>query len=71
MTLHPSFILGPPLNHLASSSIEGFRKICTGKVPMVPWLHVGVIDVRDCAEAHIKALIAEPGTLHGERIIVS
>ena len=71
VTLHPSFILGPPLNHLASSSVEGFRKICSGQVPMVPQLHAGTIDVRDCAQAHINALLAEPGLLQDERIIVS
>lgn len=71
VTLHPSFIVGPPLNHLASSSIEGFRKLCTGKVPIIPWLHAGNIDVRDCAQAHINALKMEDGKLVDERIIIS
>jgi dihydroflavonol-4-reductase len=71
ITIHPSFILGPPLNHLASSSVEGFRKICTGKLPMVPQIQAGNIDVRHCAEAHIKALKFEAGKLHGERFVIS
>jgi hypothetical protein len=34
-----------------------------GDIPVVPQLHLPSIDVRDCAEAHIKALLAEPGSL--------
>jgi hypothetical protein len=36
VTLHPTFIIGPPLNHLASSSIEGMRKLVDGSIPVVP-----------------------------------
>ena len=36
ITLHPSFILGPPLNELASSSVEGIKKLVDGSVPVVP-----------------------------------
>ena len=45
--------------------------MCSGAIPVVPRLHLPSIDVRDCAEAHIKALQAEPGTLQGQRIIIS
>ena len=63
VTLHPTFIIGPPLNELASSSVEGIRKMVDGSIPVVPRLHLASVDVRDCAQAHINALLAEPGTL--------
>ena len=63
ITLHPSFIIGPPLNELASSSVDGMKKLIDGSIPMVPQLHLPSIDVRDCAQAHVTALLAAPGTL--------
>ena len=70
-TLHPSFILGPPLNELASSSVEGMKKLVDGSIPVVPQIHLPSIDVRDCAQAHIAALLAAPGALNGQRILIS
>jgi dihydroflavonol-4-reductase len=49
VTLHPSFIVGPVLNSLASSSVEGIKKLVNGSIPVVPSLHLPTIDVRDCA----------------------
>ena len=49
VTLHPSFIVGPVLNSLASSSVEGMKKLVNGSIPVVPRLHLPTIDVRDCA----------------------
>lgn len=49
ITLHPSFIVGPVLNSLASSSVEGIQKLVNGSIPVVPRLHLPTIDVRDCA----------------------
>jgi len=71
ITLHPSFIVGPVLNSLASSSVEGMKKLVNGSIPVVPRLHLPTIDVRDCAQAHINALKAEAGTLQGQRITIS
>ena len=65
VTLHPTFIIGPPLNHLSSSSLEGVQKMVGGSLPVVPRLHIPSVDVRDCAQAHVNALLAEPGKLQG------
>lgn len=65
ITLHPSFIVGPVLNSLASSSVEGIQHLVDGSIPVVPHLHYPFVDVRDCAQAHINALKAEAGTLQG------
>ena len=71
ITLHPTFIMGPPLNHFASSSVGGIQKLCNGQIPVVPILHMPSIDVRDCAQAHITTLLAEPGSLQGQRFCIS
>lgn len=63
VTLHPSFIIGPPLNKFATSSVGGILKLTNGSIPVVPQLHLPSIDVRDCAQAHINALLKEPGLL--------
>lgn len=63
VTLHPCFIVGPPLNHLASSSVLGVKDLCDGTVPFLPRIQLSFIDVRDIAQAHINALLAEPGSL--------
>jgi nucleoside-diphosphate-sugar epimerase len=50
VTLHPSFIIGPPLNISTNgSSIDGFYKMATGELPAVPKMHMPAVDVRDCA----------------------
>jgi hypothetical protein len=36
ITLHPVYIIGPPLNYLASSSVEGMKKLTNGSIPVVP-----------------------------------
>lgn len=61
--MHPVYIIGPPLNSLASSSVEGMKKLTNGSIPVVPQLHLATVDVRDCAQGHINALKAPAGTL--------
>ena len=63
VTLHPSFIVGPVLNHLESSTAVAVKAMCIGKIPFLPRMNYPFIDVRDCAQAHINALVATPGTL--------
>jgi len=69
--LHPSFIVGPCLNNFASSSVEGVKKLSDGSIPVVPQLHLPTIDIRDCAQAHINALLAPAGSLQGKRFAIS
>ena len=63
--------MGPVLNQFASSSVDGIRKLCDGGIPFVPALHFPYVDVRDIAQAHLNVLIAEAGSLDGERIIIA
>ena len=55
--VHPSFVQGPLLSrkHLRSSPAL-VRTMLRGKMPAVPRISLVVVDVRDVAEAHVRAL---------------
>ena len=58
VTINPSFVLGPVLNpkSTTSESISILKQLGDGTMKMgVPKLGVGVVDVRDVAEAHYLA----------------
>lgn len=57
VTINPCFVLGPPLNANASSeSMNILKQLGDGTMKTgVPKMGVGVVDVRDVAEAHFKA----------------
>ena len=60
VTMNPTLILGPVLApvHVRSSPAL-LRDLFTGKFPMVPDFRFGVVDVRDVALAHVRALERE------------
>jgi dihydroflavonol-4-reductase len=58
--VNPSFIVGPPLIKSDSTSVKSFAMLLEGKYPGIPPYHIRAIDVRDVAEAHIKALKLKP-----------
>lgn len=55
-TINPGFVMGPPLDRHYGSSIGVIARLLRGKDPMVPMLDFPVVDVRDVAEAHLRAL---------------
>jgi dihydroflavonol-4-reductase len=55
-TINPGFVMGPPLDSHYGSSIGVIARILRGKDPMVPMLDFPVVDVRDVAEMHLRAL---------------
>ena len=57
-TLHPSFILGPVITKYSTSSVDGVRKMGSGETPALPDVYQPCVDVRDCAQAHVNALLA-------------
>lgn len=69
VALNPSGIIGPVLHDDLSTSIQLVRRPLVGDVPGAPRLGYAVVDVRDLADAHIRAMTA-PG-IDGERFIVS
>jgi dihydroflavonol-4-reductase len=67
--INPAFILGPPLDSHFGASIGLVRRVLRGRDPMLPRLGFPVVDVRDAALAHLRAL-ARPETA-GERFIAA
>lgn len=66
---NPGFTLGPVLSNSKRSSVEIIMKLMTGKTPALPQFNLATVDVRDVAEAHVKALFARNS--NGKRYIVT
>jgi len=64
--INPAGIFGPVLGADFSSSIELITRLMKG-MPGCPQLHFGVVDVRDVADLHLRAM-THPSA-HGERFI--
>ena len=68
-TINPGMVVGPVLGPDFSTSLEVVRRLINGAMPGLPRLGFSIVDVRDVADAHVKALTA-PG-IDGERFIVA
>jgi dihydroflavonol-4-reductase len=66
-TVNPSVVLGPVASADYSASVVIVKSLLRGKVPALPNIGFGVVDVRDVAELHWLALTA-PG-MADERFI--
>jgi nucleoside-diphosphate-sugar epimerase len=67
--INPSLVLGPLWSVDYSSSVSVLHKLLDGSMPALPDIGFGVVDVRDVADLHVRALNA-PG-MAGERFIAS
>lgn len=67
VSVNPSAVLGPVVSDDLSASIEVVRQLLAGKLPGCPDFGFGIVDVRDVADMHVRALV-QPG-LAGERFI--
>ena len=54
--INPGFIVGPPMDGNFGSSISVVRRFMRGKDPMLPAVGFPMVDVRDVAEMHLRAL---------------
>ena len=68
-TINPSVVLGPVWSRDYSASVVIVKKLLDGSMGACPDFGFGVVDVRDVADLHVRALKA-PG-LAGERFIAS
>jgi dihydroflavonol-4-reductase len=68
-TVNPVFVLGPPLDQHYGTSLKVIERILRGKDPMLPRIAFPVVDVRDVAKVHVRAL-DEPNT-EGKRVIAA
>jgi dihydroflavonol-4-reductase len=69
VSINPSLVVGPVMDADVSTSIEAIEKMLSGALPGCPRLGFGVVDVRDLADLHVRALTA-PG-IANERFIAS
>ena len=68
-TINPSVVLGPVWSADYSASVIIVKKLLDGSMGACPDIGFGVVDVRDIADLHVRALNA-PG-MAGERFIAS
>ena len=68
-TINPTAVLGPVMSRDYSSSIQLVERLLTGSLPGCPDFGFGIVDVRDVADIHVRALTAP--NMDGERFIAS
>ena len=56
--VNPSGIFGPAVGPDYSSSLDLVKRLLSGGLPACPDLWFGVVDVRDVADLHLRAIIA-------------
>ena len=69
VSICPSVVLGPVWSRDYSASVAVVKKLLDGSMPACPDIGFGVVDVRDVADLHVRALNT-PG-LADERFIAS
>lgn len=65
--VNPVGIFGPALGPDLSTSLELVRRLLTGALPGLPRVSYGMVDVRDVADLHLRAMI-DPAA-RGERFL--
>ena len=55
-TINPGLVVGPPLDEHYGSSLGLIERILKGRDPMLPSFGFPLVDVRDVAEMHLRAL---------------
>jgi dihydroflavonol-4-reductase len=68
-TVNPALVLGPVLDGDFSGSAQAVERLMTGRVPGLPRLGFNVVDVRDVADLHIRAM-TDPKAA-GERFVAA
>ncbi|XP_015915115.1 uncharacterized protein [Parasteatoda tepidariorum] len=56
-TINPSLVMGPSISGVVCTSLELIKRLMDGSMPLIPRLYLAICDVRDVAEAHLKAMI--------------
>ncbi|QOZ29983.1 aldehyde reductase [Bradyrhizobium sp. CCBAU 51753] len=65
--VNPTAVLGPALGADFSQSIGIVKALLDGAVPAVPRIHFGLVDVRDVADLHLRAMTSPKA--NGERFL--
>lgn len=65
--VNPVAIFGPPLGTDTGTSLELLKQLLEGRVPGLPRLSFGIVDVRDVADLHVLAMTRPEAA--GERFL--
>jgi len=65
--INPAGVFGPALGADFSGSIDIIKALLDGRMPAVPRIYFGLVDVRDVADLHLRAMTAPAA--NGERFI--
>ena len=68
-TVNPALVLGPVTSGDFSESVQVVERLLSGRVPGLPRLGFNIVDVRDVADLHIRAMTDEKAA--GERFIAA
>lgn len=68
VVVNPGMILGPILGKETGTSVGVVQSLMQGRYPAMPDFSVPVVDARDVADAHVRAMIVPEAA--GERFIV-
>jgi dihydroflavonol-4-reductase len=68
-TVNPALVLGPVTSGDFSESVQVVERLLSGRVPGLPRLGFNVVDVRDVADLHIRAMTDPKAP--GERFIAA
>ncbi|GAA0238546.1 NAD-dependent epimerase/dehydratase family protein [Cryptosporangium japonicum] len=58
VVVNPTFVLGPTLTTRLGSSAYLIKGLMEGTMPVAPRARMGVVDVRDVADLHVRAMAA-------------
>jgi nucleoside-diphosphate-sugar epimerase len=67
--VNPALVLGPVMSSDYSESLQVVERLLTGRVPGLPRVGFNVVDVRDVADLHIRAMTHERAA--GQRYIAA
>ncbi|MET0272227.1 MAG: aldehyde reductase [Phenylobacterium sp.] len=68
-TVNPALVLGPVLSGDFSGSVQVVERLLSGRVPGLPRLGFNIVDVRDVADLHIRAMTAPEAA--GQRFVAA
>jgi dihydroflavonol-4-reductase len=68
-TINPVLVAGAPLDQNFGSSVSVVQRILNGKDPMLPDLSFSIVDVKDVAAMHVRAIGTDASK--GQRFIAS
>lgn len=67
--INPVGIFGPSLSTYLSASVDIIKQMLNGDMPALPNITFGVLDVRDLADLHVRAMTSPAA--EGERFIAA